>query len=284
MSDTDNAILPRLKGTLYLVNSIFAQFCILFYAGREKCLPTFDVTIGNTVKTKLLSCGVAILLATSAGAATINFDDFDHGTLFENGQFNFNGLTGTIVIDNPRGPDLAQIFDTSVKFPTEDPDLQNPTNATTGEVYTGGNAMIISENGDSTNPDDEARGGSISLIFGQLVEFTGITLIDTETRFGNEADVQVDGDVFAVKDAAVGNNQYQVYDGFSYTTNTIKVSFGGSGAFDALEVTPVAPVPIPGFCCLVVGWSGRSRGAAPSQQGCKTGVTSAMPRVRGQGR
>ncbi len=208
------------------------------------------------MKLKLMVAMLATCLAGAANSETITFSDFEHGDLIANGQFDFGGITGTITTTNfGDGPDTAQIFDTGFDGKTSDPDLQNPTETTTGDVYTGSNILIISENGDSSDPDDEAGGGTVVLVFDELIEFLGITLLDSETRYNNEIDVQVDGGVYALEDITTGNHHYQEFTGFSYVTQSITVTLGGSGGFDNIQIAPV-PVPVPASAALLLGGLG----------------------------
>ena len=208
------------------------------------------------MKTKLVLSALAVCLGTASSAATITFDGLNHGDLIANGAFDFGGITGTIVTDSndTAGPDIAQIFDTT-ETGTADPDLENPTETGTGAAYTGGNVMIISETGDAADPNDEGQGGSITLIFDQLVNFTGITLIDAEVarRYTNEIDVLIDGGVTVLDDIITGDNEFLDFTGFSYQTQSITVALTGSGAFDNLQL---APVPVPASAALLLGGLG----------------------------
>ncbi|MEM6833582.1 MAG: VPLPA-CTERM sorting domain-containing protein [Pseudomonadota bacterium] len=196
----------------------------------------------------LIAATAAISFSSvSANAAVIDFESFDHGALISNGGFDIDGFSGTIETNSNGDFNIAQIYDSNVDGGA-DPDLEAPTNILTDEVYDGGNLVIISENNNANNPDDELAGGSITLMFDEAVLFTGITLVDAEPN-GNEIDVQVDGGVFALQDIALGDGKWQTYDDFSFVTSEITVTFGGSGAFDALQV---AEIPGPATALLLL--------------------------------
>ncbi|MEM1237025.1 MAG: VPLPA-CTERM sorting domain-containing protein [Pseudomonadota bacterium] len=210
-------------------------------------------------KTALAAALIAIS-GTAASAATLNFDDLSNGDFILNGAFNIDGITGTITTNNFRnnGPNIAQIYDTT-QSGGSDPDLESPTNVDDDSVYEGGNVIIVAENTDGlrpdlqgTDPDDEARGGTITFLFDNYVVFKGITLLDAEEN-GNEIDVEVDGGVSVLADIVTGDHKWEsfVFDG--YKTKEIKVTLGGSGAFDALHL---APVPLPASALLLLAGLG----------------------------
>ncbi|MEM7569133.1 MAG: VPLPA-CTERM sorting domain-containing protein [Pseudomonadota bacterium] len=188
-----------------------------------------------------------MLTTGTVQAAGINFETLNHGAIVDNGAFNIDGFTGEITTQSNGDFDQAQIYSTDF-VGGADPDLEAPTNVLDNSVYTGGNVMIISENGDVGNPDDDLNGGSITFYFDDLVRFTGITLVDAEPN-GNEIDVLVDGGIFALQNIALGDGKWQTFSDFSFVTREITVNFGGSGAFDALQV---AKVPAPATALLLL--------------------------------
>ena len=95
----------------------------------------------------------------------IDFNDLTAGIVVGN-QFSTQGVT----ISASGGSDIAMIFDT--EHPTGgDNDLET-TNLNM--------ALIVSEDGDSDDPDDNARGGTISFDFENAASVNRLTFVDIE--------------------------------------------------------------------------------------------------------
>ena len=102
---------------------------------------------------------------------TLSQIDFDEGNL----------AAGTVIID--------QFEDITISTPSEFGvmifDTNNPTGGDDDLGASVGNALIISEDGDSSDPDDNAAGGTISIEFDQLATVTKIGLLDIEESGGS---------------------------------------------------------------------------------------------------
>ena len=202
---------------------------------------------------KLITTIAALAFSASAASAmTIDFSEFSHGDTFADGAtFDFGGLTGTFAVDSNGAYDVAQIYSADT-VGGADPDLEQPTLVGDGTVtYDGGNMMMITTTNSVSNPNDERRGGSVTLMFDQMVEFTGITLIDGEAG-SNVMSVFADG-ATVLSDVFQGDDEYAVYGGFSFFTNSVTVSLGGSGAFDRIQVSEV---PLPASAVLLLAGLG----------------------------
>ena len=93
--------------------------------------------------------------------------DFDEGNL----------AAGTIVTDQFEGIDIS----TSSEFGVMIFDTGNPTGGDDDLfTFSQGNVLIISEDGDSADPDDNAAGGTIHIEFDELATVTSIGLLDIE--------------------------------------------------------------------------------------------------------
>ena len=111
-----------------------------------------------------------------------------------------------------------------------------------------GNALIISEDNDSTDPDDSSRGGTISFNFNRLVRLEQFGLLDIDennnveiTTFADTAGTQKIQQ-FSVQGA--GNNETQTVTGFNNTlVQRLDVYLPGSGAVDNIAYEPV-PEPL----------------------------------------
>jgi hypothetical protein len=83
-----------------------------------------------------------------------------------------------ITVDSSGYYDIAMIFDSS--YPTGgDWDLKSPGKGTNNKVPLG-NLIIISEDGNSTDPDDQVGGGTVWVEFFEPTKVTGLKLIDYE--------------------------------------------------------------------------------------------------------
>ncbi len=163
-----------------------------------------------------LALGFVLVLALSGAALADNIDiDFNTdqlgnplvaGDIIED-QFSDYFTVG---VDSHGNYDIAMIFDSS-----------NPTGGDT-DLYTPnlGNLLIISEDGDTNDPDDERRGGLLTFAFTRPITEFSTTLVDIE-------------------------NGYNSYIGFTGTGGQYSqfnlVNLGGSGFGDGsiVEIDPV---------------------------------------------
>ena len=106
----------------------------------------------------------------------INFNDLSSGTVVDN-EYSAQGVTVSAI----GGAGDAMIFDTA--HPTGgDKDLK------TGNL---GKVLIISEDGDSSDPDDNAGGGILRFVFDEPASVESLTFLDIEegayVRFYDES-------------------------------------------------------------------------------------------------
>lgn len=196
------------------------------------------------------------VIAGSGEMHVIDFDGFSPGTVINN---QYAALGVTIAADNARlgGPDLAMIFDSSA--PTGgDTDLGTPNQdflvsglpgpgvgsggslGAVGENNTAlGNILIISEDGDSNDPDDEAQGGTITFTFDTAVRIDHIELldIDTDESGGTVVTVTTSSGQQSFNIAALGNNSFQHIDIDVDDVTSLVVTFPSSGAITELKFT-----------------------------------------------
>ena len=157
---------------------------------------------------------------------TINFDEY-------------NLTTGTVVSDQFDGVKFssssefgAMLFDTN-SITGEDFDLASPDLD---------NVLIISEDGDSSNPDDRAAGGTINLKFDDLVSVNSIGLLDIDEPGGSIT--LYDADSNPVETVAIENlrdNSFQEL-GFDLDGSiaSLEINLAGSGAVTDINFEPVA--------------------------------------------
>lgn len=213
-------------------------------------------TINKTLS--LATAGAVLSLVTlnanpvkAAGVKVIDFSEFAVGqkvtgettkaaTLSVSGQGNTGGSSRDLMIfDTFCGGGSATASDCS----GGDDDLFFPSSE-----FNFGNALIISEDNDSADPDDSRHGGTISFNFNRLVRLEQFGLLDIDesnnvqiTTFADTAGTQ-QIQQFSVQGA--GDNETQTVTGFNNTlVQRLDVYLPGSGAVDNIAYEPV-PEPL----------------------------------------
>jgi len=204
---------------------------------------------------KYLAASVAaVFIAGSAQAAVFDFE-----TGFSGGDtpasVTAGGVTATVSTGDAGHP--AMIYDTGV-LTGGDTDLVADFALVGTSVfdYDPGNIMIISEDGDSSDPDDDRNGGVLMFTFlGTLVDLTSVDIFDAESG-GNEIDIWVNG-LEVITGLVTGNHKYDTVDLSAFTgVNSVWFEFGGSGAIDNLAFEAPAPVPVPAALPLLMAGLG----------------------------
>lgn len=172
----------------------------------------------------------------AAGSIVIDFDHDAQG----------NALTaGTLVADQYAGLGLtitgdqelpAMIFDSA--NPTgDDFDLGTPGNSPLAQ----GNILILSEDGDSSDPDDAAQGGTLSFNFAEPTTVTRIELLDIDPAESDSRILTFDAQGNALSDVAIpprGDNQLVTVDLNLGNVSELRVILAGSGAVTGLVYSP----------------------------------------------
>ncbi len=158
----------------------------------------------------------------STNDVTVDFAGFAAGTILTN---QIPGIT----VDAFGGSGDAMIFDTN-----------NPTGGDTDLGFTDqGNALIISEDGDTSDPDDNAGGGDLKFTFDSEVTVNQITLLDIDS--GETAKVKLfdeHGSLIATFDSAsLGDNTVETIDINVDGVASMIVWLSGSGAVSGFEYT-----------------------------------------------
>lgn len=152
---------------------------------------------------------------------TIGFNDFTAGDSVD--QLIYGNLTVTVnaqVAGEGNNDNDAMIFDSA--NPTGgDPDLATATQ---------GNILIITEDDDSSDPDDAADGGTIVFNFSSAVDLTSIVVVDTNAGSRIISD---QGDEIIIPDLEDGQQATIDLSAFDDVT-TLTIEFTGSGAVDDL--------------------------------------------------
>ncbi|WP_182870577.1 SdrD B-like domain-containing protein [Rhodopirellula sp. JC639] len=206
--------------------------------------------VGAEAEIDIEKC-VEHVVAGSGEMHVIDFDGYAKGTVIDN---QYASLGVTISADNARSgaPDVAMIFDSST--PTGgDHDLGTPNQdfAGPGVGYGGrsgatgensvalGNVLIISEDGDSNDPDDEAHGGTVTFTFDTAVRIDHIGLldIDSDESGGTVVTMMTNSGQQSFNIAALGNNSFQRILIDVDEVTSLVVTFPSSGAITDLKFT-----------------------------------------------
>ncbi|MEP0991294.1 MAG: cadherin-like domain-containing protein [Tateyamaria sp.] len=153
----------------------------------------------------------------------IDFNDLARGTVVDS-EFSADGVTISAI----GGSNQAMIFDTA-----------NPTGGDNDLATSNlGNVLIISEDGDSNDPDDEANGGILRFEFDTASTVNSLTFLDIEESAWVTF-YDTDGNLIKTVDVhGVGNNGQRNVDFDVDNVGSFEVLLGGSGAIDNLSFTP----------------------------------------------
>ncbi|OKH17512.1 SdrD B-like domain-containing protein [[Limnothrix rosea] IAM M-220] len=174
----------------------------------------------------------------SSGATVNNVIDFDNdgagnalsaGTVIDT-EYTDLGVT----ISATSGSGQAMIFDSA-----------NPTGGD-GDLATAteGNILIISEDGDSSDPDDEAHGGELIFEFASAVDINSISFVDIEEAGGQVFAYDSNGNLIDTTSIpAPGDGSLQTVTIDNSGVSKIVIDLVGSGAvsgldFDSFESSP----------------------------------------------
>jgi len=209
-----------------------------------------DFNVGDTNYNNSLDAGETWLytktltaedLSTTTTTTVNHIIDFDSdgsgnplsaGTVIDNEYANL-GLT----ISATGGSNQAMIFDSA--HPTGgDYDL-----ATSDE----GNILIISEDGDASDADDNAHGGTITFTLDNAVNVNTISFVDIEESGGKVFTTDVDGNVTTTHIPAPGDNSLQTLTINDDNVVEIEVELAGSGAISGLDLDKIETTTNPGI-------------------------------------
>lgn len=174
--------------------------------------------------------GNNLLVVTNEESSTVAVYEFDPEQVdAAEVVLDFEGFAaGTVVTDQFAGVSVA----TSTPFGAMLFDTANVTGSDDDLAADDlGQVLILSEDGDSTDPDDAARGGTFSLDFDELVTVASISLLDIEeadgliTFFGAD-----DRAISSFEIEPLGNNSLQQIRLGVEGVSQIEVFLAGSGA------------------------------------------------------
>ncbi|WP_298857622.1 hypothetical protein [uncultured Sulfitobacter sp.] len=170
----------------------------------------------------------AVVDAPSGDAITVGFEGLASGDVVD-GQFEGVTVSAQRAGDDENSQNDAMIFDTN-----------NPTGGDHDLEYDDrGNALIISEDNDSSDADDNAHGGTMTLDFEVPSEVVSINMLDIEETGGTIDLFDADGSLINTIDIpASGDNSQQEVIINADNVSTMQVNLVGSGAVDDLTFIP----------------------------------------------
>ena len=155
-------------------------------------------------------------------STVIDFEGFAAGTVIDN-EYADLGVT----ISATGGSNQAMIFNT---FNPTGGDYDLATNNQ-------GNVLIISEDGDSHDPDDNAHGGTITFDFDQATDISTISFLDIEEAGGTIRSFDTNGNLIDSQAIPIMGNGGQADVNINDDdVARLEVSLSGSGAITGLEL------------------------------------------------
>lgn len=166
--------------------------------------------------------------AAAGEAVTVDFEGLSSGDVVD-GQFEGVTVSAQRAGDGDDSQNDAMIFDTN-----------SPTGGDHDLAYDDrGNALIISEDNDSSDADDNARGGTMTFDFEAPSEVVSINMLDIEEAGGTIDLFDADGGLIStVEIPASGDNSQQEVIINADNVSTMNVNLVGSGAVDDLTFIP----------------------------------------------
>ena len=217
---------------------------IYYDAAAPEDLGNFDDTIdGGTGDDLIFGQDGNDSILGGAGNDEIYGDNGTNAT--QNVTLDFNGLSTGVVVNGQYVGQGVTISSLNAANPVMAFDSNNPSGGDTDLGYdTQGQILILSEDGDSTDPDDNASGGTFRIAFDAPTDVQSITLLDID---GGATVIvfDVDGNELGQVDYVTSDNGKVVADlsGISNgNVGSINVVMGGSGAIDDLKYTNAAVV------------------------------------------
>ncbi|MDB9527237.1 SdrD B-like domain-containing protein [Oscillatoria sp. CS-180] len=180
---------------------------------------------GDLNNNNLLDIGETWLYSKSEAAqnlsTVIDFEGFAAGTVVDN-EYAAQGVT----ISATGGAGEAMIFDTF-----------NPTGGD-NDLRTNNQSkvLIISEDGDSSDPDDNARGGTITFDFANAVDINSMSFLDIEERGGTIKSFDANGSLIDSQAIPImGDGGQATVDINDDNVSKLEVFLKGSGAITGVE-------------------------------------------------
>ena len=121
-------------------------------------------------------------------------------------------------------------------------DSANPTGGDTDLSIPGlDNILIISEDGNSSDPDDNAHGGTITFTLDNPINIRSIDLVDIEETGGTVVTTDINGEITSTPINNPGDNSFQTLVINDGEVTKVEVNLAGSGAISGLEFSETNP-------------------------------------------
>lgn len=203
-------------------------------------------------------------ISACVAPGVIDFDFDGNNNALVAGQLidtEWSNLGISMTSDNANHP--LMIFDSSnpsgndLDLGTPNEDFGGPGVGTGGESgepgqnsLEQGNILILSKDGNQSNPDDFAGGGSMIITFDNPTTITDLSFVDTDTNEGVQI-VAFDDNNNQIASAStqnLGDNSFQIISLNAEFVSRLEVTYTGSGslaAFSSCESIPPTPPPPP---------------------------------------
>ncbi len=180
--------------------------------------------------------GLVLLAGTIEHEGSVTFDVLPPEVTVD---FEGDDLSaGTIVTD--QFADVGLTISTPSEFGAMLFDTNNPTGGDCDLAASDlGNVAIISEDGDTTDPDDNANGGILTFEWDTLVGVTGVGLLDIDEPGGSITFFDENSNVIeTVEIPELENNSFQELEFDVQNVARMDISFTASGAVTAVDFIP----------------------------------------------
>lgn len=206
---------------------------------------TWDAGIVQSIAPAIEVIKYVDKIITTSEMTTIDFDDLTSGDFVST---QYPGVTINAVNNRTGAQNAAMVFDSA--NPTGgDLDLGTPNQQYNNGPGVGsggatndtplGNVLIISEDGDTTDPDDEAHGGVFTFTFDDPVTINHIDLLDIDYNEpgGSVVTLTTPSGQQTFSIPTLGNNSYQHLAIDVDNVTQMEVNFVSSGAITELKYT-----------------------------------------------
>ncbi|WP_299348176.1 Hint domain-containing protein [uncultured Shimia sp.] len=197
-----------------------------------------SVTSGNDV---VFGLGGDDSIEAGDGNDTIHGDSGASGSGSSTKVIDFNDLAaGTLVSDQYAGVSIESYHSGT---PTMIFDTSNPTGGDTDLATNNlGGVLILSEDGDSSDPDDNSDGGKMVFNFDDPVDVNQLTFLDIDEDYVKVKFYDANGDKIGEVKTYGGDDNSQIIQDYDMTgVSKMVVEMKSSGAIDNLTYTSDAP-------------------------------------------